>query len=184
MTGEPGRPGRPRRLVADRPGHRHVGRGRRPGGAARARAHRRGIGRRRLPVRDGARLHRLPPRRLPRGRHGARTARGRAFPMVAPYQVFRDAGRRADDRRRQRPAVRRDLRRASACPELVDDARFATNPDRVRTPRRALRDPGAAARDGRHGALAAAAHARQASLRRPSRTSPTSSSTADRGARR
>ena len=70
--------GRPRRLVADRPGHRHLGGARRARGAARARAQRRGLGRRRLALRDGARLHRLPPRRLPRRRHRARTARARA----------------------------------------------------------------------------------------------------------
>ena len=69
---------RARRLVADRPGDGHLGRARRPRGAARARAHRGGRPRRRVAVRDGRRVHRLPPRRVPRGRHRARGARERA----------------------------------------------------------------------------------------------------------
>ena len=105
---------RARRLVADRPGHGDVGSARRARGAARARLDGRGSGRRRVALRDGARLHRLSPRRVPRGRAPCRTAEGTRFPMVAPYQVFRDARRRADDRRRQRPAVRRDLQRPRA----------------------------------------------------------------------
>ena len=70
ITGEPGRPGRACRVVADRPGDGHVGGPRRPCSAARARAHRRGLCRRRLSVRDGDRLHRLPPRGLSGRRHG------------------------------------------------------------------------------------------------------------------
>ena len=71
-------PGRPRRLVAHRPGHGDVGSARCARRAARARAHRRGPGGRRLALRDRARLHRLPPRRLPRRRHGADRRRERA----------------------------------------------------------------------------------------------------------
>ena len=44
------------------------------------------------------------------------TGQGTIFPMVAPYQVLPDRRRRADGRGRQRPALRRDLRRCSACP--------------------------------------------------------------------
>ena len=40
-----------------------------------------------LALRDGARLRRLPPRRLPRRRHGP-AGQGTVFPMVAPYQVL------------------------------------------------------------------------------------------------
>ena len=71
--------GRPRRLVPDRPGNGHLGGARRPRRAPRARADRRGRRRRRLPLRNGDRLHRLPPGRLPRRRH--RPARpGHAVP--------------------------------------------------------------------------------------------------------
>ena len=40
---------------------------------------------------------------------------GTRFPMVAPYEVLPDGGRRADDRGRQRPPVPLDLRRSSGC---------------------------------------------------------------------
>ena len=130
----------------------------------------RGLGRRRLPLRDGDRLHRLPPRRLPRGRH--RPARpGNALPDGGAVPGVRDARRRADDRRRQRPAVRRDLRRRSGCPELVDDPRFATNPDRVRHRDELFALLEARLAHGRHGDLARAAHARRASRPPLSRTS-------------
>ena len=113
MTGEPGRPGVRVGLVADRPGNGHLGRDRRARRAARARLERRGVGGRRLALRDRARLHRLPPRRLPRDRHrAARTGDpvpdGRAVPGV------RDPRRGADDRRRQRSHLRLDLRRPRA----------------------------------------------------------------------
>ncbi len=67
--GRAGATRRPGRLVADRPGDGHVGGARRARRAARARADGRGLRRRRVSVRDGDRLHRLPPGRLPRGRH-------------------------------------------------------------------------------------------------------------------
>ena len=90
--------GRPRRLVADRPGNGHVGGARRPRRAARARADGRGRGRRRLALRDGRRLRRLPRRRLPRRRHGP-ARRGNALPDGRAVPGVRDAGRRADGRR-------------------------------------------------------------------------------------
>ena len=40
---------------------------------------------------------------------------GTRFPMVAPYEVFADGGRRADDRGRQRPPLPLDLRRSWGC---------------------------------------------------------------------
>ena len=57
------------RRLADRPGNGHVGSARRARRAARAGAHGRRLRRRRVAVRDRDRLHRLPPRRLPRRRH-------------------------------------------------------------------------------------------------------------------
>ena len=72
-----------------------------------------GSDRRRLALRDRARLHRLPPRRLPRRRHGAARP-GHALPDGRAVPGVPDRGRRADDRRRQRPAVRGDLRRRRA----------------------------------------------------------------------
>ena len=76
--GRAGPAGRPRRLVADRPGDRDVGGARRPRGAARARADGRGLRGRRLALRDGDRLRRLPPRRVPGRRHDPDAARERA----------------------------------------------------------------------------------------------------------
>ena len=146
---------RPRRLVADRPGHGHLGRARRARGAARARRDRRGVGRRRLPLRDRARVHRLPPRRLPRDRHRAARAGhpvpdGRAVPGVP------DPRRRADDRRRQRSPLRRDLRRRRPARARRRPA-LRHQPRSCASPRRALCDPGRGAgrettrRTGRHG---------------------------------
>ena len=87
--GRAGPAGRPRRLVADRPGHRDVGGARHPRGAARARATGEGSRRRRLALRDGARLHRLPPRRLPRRRHGAARRREPASRWSRPTRCCR-----------------------------------------------------------------------------------------------
>ncbi len=108
ITGEPGRAGCPRRIVAHRPGNRDVGGAGSAGGAARARAHRRRLRGRRVAVRDGDRLRRVPPRRLPRGRDDP-DARRDALPDGRALPGVRHAGRRADDRGRQRPAVPSDL---------------------------------------------------------------------------
>ena len=77
---------------------------------------------------------------------GHRAARpGDALPDGGAVPGVRDAGRRADDRRRQRPAVRRDLQRPRA-------ARARRRPPLRHEPRpgapsrRALCDPGAGAR--------------------------------------
>ena len=129
--GRAGATGRPGRLVADRPGDGHVGRARRPRRAARARADRRGVRRRRLAVRDRASAYigyhlagYLADGTIP-------TGEGTRFPMVAPYQVMatRDgelmvAG--GNDRLFRAICDVLDL------PELVDDARFRSNADRVR----------------------------------------------------
>ena len=56
---------------------------------------------------------------------------GRAVPGVP------DAGRRADDRGRERSAVRARSATCSALPALIDDPRFRTNPRQGREPRRA-----------------------------------------------
>ena len=66
---------------------------------------------RRVPLRDGAVAPRVPARRLPRHRRGAgprgeRVRTDRAVPGVP------DRGRRLDDRRRERQALRRALPRA------------------------------------------------------------------------
>ena len=111
--GRAGPPGCPRRLVVDRPGHRHLGSARRPGGAARARADRRRLRRRRLAVRDGDRLHRLPPGRLPRRRHRP-DGRGDPLPDGRSVPGARHPRRRADGRGRQRPTLSRDLLRPRA----------------------------------------------------------------------
>ena len=63
------------RLLAHRHGHGDVGGARDRRRAARARANRHGRRRRHLALRDGARLYRLPPRRLPRRRHRPDAAR-------------------------------------------------------------------------------------------------------------
>ena len=131
----------PHRLVADRPGHRDVGRARRAGGAAGARTDRRGGHRRRVPLRDGARLYRLPPDRLPGRRHRAARA-GHDLPDGRAVSGVSHARRRADDRRRQRPAVRGDLRRpgrsgARRRPAFPDQSRPRREPgDALRDPRR------------------------------------------------
>ena len=132
--------GRPRRLVADRPGHGHLGGARRPRRAARARAHGEGA------VVDVSLYETalgyigyhlagyLADGTVPAGR-GHALPDGRAVPGLP------DARRRADDRRRQRPALRRDLRRRRSCPSSSTTRASATNPDRVAQPRRALRAP-------------------------------------------
>ena len=111
MTGEPGPSGRPGRLLADRPGNGHLGSARRARRAPRARAHGRGLRRRRLPLRDGDRLHRLPPRRLPRRRHHP-GGRGHALPDGGAVPGVRHPRRRAAGRGRERSAVPLDLRGA------------------------------------------------------------------------
>ena len=76
--------GRAGRLVADRPGNGHVGGARNPRRAARARHDRPGPPRRRLALRDRARLHRLPPGRLPRRRNRAPRSGHRASRWSRP----------------------------------------------------------------------------------------------------
>jgi formyl-CoA transferase/CoA:oxalate CoA-transferase len=73
----------------------------------------RGSGRRRIALRDRSRLHRVSPRGVLRGGHRA-APRGDALPDGGAVPGVRDARWRADDRRRQRPAVRRDLQRPRA----------------------------------------------------------------------
>ena len=153
--GRAGATRRPGRLVAHRPGDGHVGGARRPRSAARARADGRGLRRRRLPVRDGDRLHRLPPGRLPRGRHDPER-RGNPLPDGRPVPGDGDAGRRAAGGGRQRPPLRRDLRRprrpgARRRPALPDERRPRAKP------RRARPAPRGAASHRRHGHLAGAA---------------------------
>ena len=129
--GRAGATRRPGRLVADRPGDGHVGGARRPRSAARARADGRGLRRRRLAVRDGDRLHRLPPGRLPRGRHDSER-RGNPLPDGRPVP---GDGRRGTASCWSRAATTASI--DAICdvlgvPELVDDPRFRTNADRVR----------------------------------------------------
>ena len=91
MTGEPGRPGvRVGSSLIDQGTGTWAALGV-ARGAARARAHRRGDGRRRLALRDGARLHRLPPRGLPRRRHRPAPARGRSSRWSRRTRCFRRA---------------------------------------------------------------------------------------------
>ena len=175
MTGEPGRPGvRVGSSLIDQGTGTWAALGVLAALLERDRT-RRGLRRRRLALRDRARLHRLPPGRLPRRRHGARAARARAFRWSRPYQVFptRDGELMI--------AGGNDRLFAAICdvvglPELVDDPRFRTNRDRVRNRDELCAHPrGAPLRGARHGALAAAAHRRRACPLRPSPTSPTSS---------
>ena len=172
-------PRRARRLVAHRHGHRDVGRARHRRRAARARAHRRRRTRRHVSLRDRARLHRLPPRRLPRRRHRAAWAGddvpdGRAVPGLS------HARRRAHGRCAGTTGCSRLLCDVLDLPELVADERFRTNPDRVRNrerARRARRPRGSRERDTRRLAGAAdrgrrpggARRRRRRRRRRPSR---------------
>ena len=96
---------RARRLVAHRHGDGHVGRPRNPRRAARARALRRRRARRHVALRDRSRVHRLPPRRLPRGRNRAEGT-GNDVPDGRAVPGLPHARRRAHGRGRQRPAVR------------------------------------------------------------------------------
>ena len=91
MTGEPGRPG-------VRVGSSLIDQGTGTWAALGILAalleretHRRGSRGRRLALRDGARLHRLPPRRLPRRRHRAAAARARASRRSRPIRCCRPA---------------------------------------------------------------------------------------------
>ena len=102
------------------------------------------------------------------------TGEGTRFPMVAPYQVFPTARRGADDRRRQRPAVPRDLRRARHAgagrrPALPHEPRPG------RQPRRALRAARGAAARRRRPRTGTSASRPQACPRRRSPTWRTSS---------
>src|SRR5581483_8190885 len=106
-----GRRRRPRRRLADRPRDRDVRGVRDPRGA------------------DGGR--RPHPRRLALGDGAVPSPQGTAFHAIAPYQVFptADGGlmiTAAND------GLFRRLAEAIGLPELADDPRFATNPDRVR----------------------------------------------------
>ena len=149
VTGEPGRDGVRAGVSVVRPGHRHVGGDRDPGRAPRARADRRGPRGGRVPVRDGARVHGLPPDRLPRRRRRSRRPHGTAFPSIVPYQAFSASDGRlmvaagndrlfAAARRRARPAgagvgrALRDQRRPRGEPRGARSAargqRFAAEP--------------------------------------------------------
>ena len=103
--------GRPRRLVADRPGNGHLGRARHRRRTARAGLDRRGPRRRRLALRDGARLRRLSPHRLP-GRRDRAAAAGDALPDGGAVRGDPDTRRGVDGRGRERPPLRAPLRRA------------------------------------------------------------------------
>ena len=137
--------------------------------------------RRRLALRDRARLHRLPPRRLPRRRHGA-ARRGHALPDGRALPGDPDPRRRADGRRRERPPLRAPLprarrRRAGGRPALPHEPRPG------REPRRADRAARAVLRPGRHRLLARAAHARRRAGRAGRGRGGRPRLTADRGAR-
>ena len=111
MTGRARTAGCARRLLADRSGHGHLGGARDPRRAARARVDRCGPRRRCLALRDLARLHRLPPRRLPRGRDGAARSWNR-LPDDRALRGDPHQGRRADGGGRERSPVHASLRRA------------------------------------------------------------------------
>ena len=85
-------------------------------------------------VRDGARLHRLPPRGLSRLGRGARPARDgvpahRALPRSSPRATARCMIARGSN-----DELYRELCGALERPERTDDPRFATNPLRVAQP--------------------------------------------------
>ena len=85
---------------------------------------------RRLALGDGAVVRLVPPDRHARDRVPCRPAHGTAFHAIAPYQVFptEEGGlmiTAAND------GIFRRLAEALGAPELADDPRFATNPDRV-----------------------------------------------------
>ena len=111
MTGEPGRPGvRVGSSLIDQGTGTWAALG--ILAALLERAHdRRGPARRRLALRDRARLHRLPPRRLPRGRDGAARP-GNGLPGDRALRGDPHPRRRADGGGRERPPVRTPLRRA------------------------------------------------------------------------
>ena len=113
MTGEPGRPGvRVGSSLIDQGTGTWAALGVLAALLERERT-RRGLRGRRVALRDRARLHRLPPRRLPGRRHGPARS-GHAVPDGRAVPGLPDAGRRADDRRRQRSSLRGDLRRPRA----------------------------------------------------------------------
>ena len=149
---------RARRLLPHRSGHGHLGCSRDPRRAARARDDRRGPPRRRLAVRDRSRLHRLPPRRLPRGRDGAARSRNR-LPDDRALRGDPHARRRADGGGRERSPVRAPLWRARRG-RPRDRPALPHEPRPGREPRGADRTPRAVLCAGRHRLLARAAHRR------------------------
>ena len=131
ITGEPERRAAEGRRRARRRARRAVRHGRHPRRArATATAPERASGSRSTSCpRCSPRWSTRPPP-TPR-RASSRARMGNAHPSIAPYELFRTARRRAGPRRRQRPPVRRALRRARSCPSSPRDPRFATNPARV-----------------------------------------------------
>ena len=130
ITGEPDRPGRAGRSLGDRHRHRRLGRARHRRRAARA--HARPAAAATSASRSSTRRCRSsatswPPRcstGVAPGRHGT------AFPLIAPYEVFATADGElmiaaANDR------LFRLLCERIGLPELADDPRFRSNPDRL-----------------------------------------------------
>ena len=151
---------RARRLVADRPGHRHVGRARDPRRAARARARpaRAAWSTSRSTRRRSATSATTSPAISPTAR--CRAGEGTRFPTVAPYQVLptRDGELMV--------AAGNDRLFALLCGELGahELARRSALPHQPRPrrePRRAGRAARAVLRRGRHRLVARAAHARR-----------------------
>ena len=144
--------GRARRRLARRPGHGHVGGARRARRAHGARANRRGQHGRRLALRDGDRVHGVPPHRLPRLGSRARE-NGHRLPVDRAVPGVRYGGRRADGRGRERPPVRRALRGAGRAGARRRRA-VRDEPAARRAPRCARLAPRRSLRHEEHGRVA------------------------------
>ena len=129
ITGEADRPGGPGGRLADRSRHRHLGGARDPRLPARARATGRG---REVDValfETGLAL--VGYQSADALRTGVAPGRfGTAFPLIAPYEVFATADGELMIAAANDGSSRSSARR-SAGPELADDPRFRTNPDRL-----------------------------------------------------
>ena len=108
-----------------------------PGGACRPRAHGPRAAHRPGAARRAGRMPGQPGLELPGRRRARRAAWAMRIRTSCPTRTSRTADGDHDPGGRQRRPVREVLRRVAGTPEWAADERFATNPQRVRQPRRA-----------------------------------------------